>query len=42
VREGFRTRLLLDLTVGVAPETVVAALEEMRAAGVEIVESTDT
>jgi nicotinamidase/pyrazinamidase len=41
VREGFRTRLLLDLTVGVAPETVVAALEEMRAAGVEIVESTD-
>jgi nicotinamidase/pyrazinamidase len=41
VREGFHTRLLLDLSVGVAPVTVVAALEEMRAAGVEIVESTD-
>lgn len=41
VREGFRTRLLLDLTVGVAPETVVAALEEMRAAGVGIIESAD-
>jgi nicotinamidase/pyrazinamidase len=41
VREGFRTRLLLDLTVGVAPETVVAALEELRGAGVEIVQSDD-
>lgn len=37
VREGFRTRLLVDLTVGVAPETTAAALEELEAAGVEIV-----
>ena len=37
VEAGFRTRLLVDLTVGVAPETTAAALEEMAAAGVEIV-----
>jgi nicotinamidase/pyrazinamidase len=37
VRHGFRTRLLVDLTVGVAPETTAAALEELDAAGVEIV-----
>ena len=35
--EGFRTRLLIDLTVGVAAETTAAALEELAAAGVEIV-----
>ncbi|WP_374982995.1 isochorismatase family protein [Streptomyces fradiae] len=34
VAEGFRTRVLLDLTAGVAPETTRAALEELRAAGV--------
>lgn len=41
VAGGLDTRLLVDLTVGVAPETTVAALEEMAAAGVEIIESTD-
>ncbi|MQS06365.1 isochorismatase family protein [Streptomyces alkaliphilus] len=35
-REGFRTRVLLDLTAGVAPHTVERALEEMREAGVEL------
>ncbi|HEY8373309.1 MAG TPA: nicotinamidase [Pseudonocardiaceae bacterium] len=34
VREGFETRVLLDLTVGVAPETVRTALDQMREAGV--------
>ena len=33
---GFTTRVLLDLTAGVAPETTAKAVEEMRAAGVEI------
>jgi nicotinamidase/pyrazinamidase len=36
VREGFRTRVLLPLTAGVARETTDSALEEMRAAGVEL------
>jgi nicotinamidase/pyrazinamidase len=31
---GFATRVLLDLTAGVAADTVVAALDEMRTAGV--------
>ncbi|MCE1178524.1 MAG: isochorismatase family protein [Micrococcales bacterium] len=35
-RAGFDTRVLLDLTAGVAPETTAAALEEMRAAGVSV------
>lgn len=35
-REGFRTRVLLDLTAGVAAETTDRALEELRAAGVEL------
>ncbi len=35
-REGFQTRLLSDLVVGVAPETSDAALAEMQAAGVGI------
>ncbi|GHH13041.1 MULTISPECIES: isochorismatase family protein [Streptomyces] len=35
-REGFRTQVLLDLTAGVAPETTEGALEELRAAGVEL------
>ncbi|WKX70589.1 nicotinamidase [Streptomyces sp. XD-27] len=34
--EGFRTQVLLDLTAGVAPETTQRALEELRAAGVEL------
>lgn len=36
-REGFGTRVLLDLTAGVAPATTAAALDEMRSAGVELV-----
>ncbi|MFF4869844.1 nicotinamidase [Streptomyces sp. NPDC090109] len=35
-REGFRTHVLLDLTAGVAEETTERALEELRAAGVEL------
>ncbi|QKV94724.1 nicotinamidase [Streptomyces sp. NA02950] len=35
-REGFATRVLLDLTAGVAERTTRSALEEMRAAGVEL------
>ncbi|MCU1461143.1 MAG: nicotinamidase [Acidimicrobiales bacterium] len=38
VRAGFDVRLLGDLVAGVAPDTSSAALEELRAAGVEIVE----
>jgi nicotinamidase/pyrazinamidase len=34
---GFRTKVLLDLTAGVAPETVRTALAEMQSAGVDIV-----
>ena len=36
VRAGFSTRVLLDLTAGVDPETVREALAEMAAAGVEL------
>jgi nicotinamidase/pyrazinamidase len=35
-REGFRTRVLLDLTAGVAKETTERALEELQAAGVTL------
>ncbi|MFD7644187.1 isochorismatase family protein [Kitasatospora sp. NPDC059795] len=35
-REGFATRVLLDLTAGVAPATTAAALDELRGAGVEL------
>ncbi len=41
VAGGFRTRLLVDLTVGVAPESTAAAIDEMAGAGVEIVHSND-
>jgi nicotinamidase/pyrazinamidase len=34
VREGFRTRVLLPLTAGVAEGTTAAALEQLRTAGV--------
>jgi len=34
VREGFTTRVLLDLTAGVAKETTEAALEQLQTAGV--------
>ncbi|MDQ4032224.1 MAG: nicotinamidase [Actinomycetota bacterium] len=36
VREGFDTRVLLNLTPGVAPETTETALEQMRHAGVAL------
>lgn len=36
-REGFQTRVLVDLTAGVAAETTAAALDGMRSAGVELV-----
>ncbi len=39
VGAGFTTRVLLDLTAGVAPESTAKAVEDMRAAGVEIGES---
>ena len=35
-RHGFITRVLLSLTAGVHPATTAAALDEMRAAGVEL------
>jgi nicotinamidase/pyrazinamidase len=35
-REGFTTHVLLDLTAGVAEATTERALEELRAAGVEL------
>jgi nicotinamidase/pyrazinamidase len=35
-REGFRTRVLLDLTAGVAPATTRDAVERMREAGVDL------
>ncbi|MFE3460189.1 isochorismatase family protein [Nocardiopsis aegyptia] len=34
--EGFRTRVLLDLTAGVGAATVESALEQLRGAGVEL------
>jgi nicotinamidase/pyrazinamidase len=36
VEEGFATRVLLDLTAGVAPDSTAKAIEDLRAAGVEI------
>lgn len=38
VRNGYRVRLLVQMCAGVAEETTKAALEEMRAAGVEIID----
>ncbi|HVU91153.1 MAG TPA: isochorismatase family protein [Jatrophihabitans sp.] len=35
-RQGFRATVRLDLTAGVAPGTVAAALDELRAAGVQL------
>jgi nicotinamidase/pyrazinamidase len=37
VNAGFRTRLLVDLTAGVAPDTTEKAIEELSAAGVEVI-----
>ena len=36
-RDGFATRVLLGLTVGVTPESTANAIDEMSAAGVELV-----
>src|ERR687894_1966785 len=36
VAEGFRTRVLLDLTAGVAEGTTEAALDQLRTAGVQL------
>ncbi len=36
-RGGFATRLLVGLTAGVAPDSTAKAIEDLRAAGVEIV-----
>jgi len=33
---GFSTRVLLDLTAGVAPDTTAEAVEDLRAVGVEV------
>lgn len=35
-RAGFATRVLLDLTAGVAPESTAKAIEDLHAAGVEL------
>ncbi|HZM78241.1 MAG TPA: nicotinamidase [Candidatus Limnocylindrales bacterium] len=35
-REGFHTKVLVDLTAGVAPETTARALDEMRASGIAL------
>ena len=40
VHAGLRTRVLVDLTAGVAPESTAAALAEMRSAGVDLVRAT--
>jgi nicotinamidase/pyrazinamidase len=37
VAAGFSTRVLRDLTAGVAPKSTATAIEDMRAAGVQIV-----
>jgi nicotinamidase/pyrazinamidase len=36
-RAGFGTRVLVDLTAGVSPDSTAAALAEMHGAGVELV-----
>src|SRR5580693_10190095 len=36
VRTGFGTRVLLDLTAGVAPESTAKAISDLRAAGVDL------
>lgn len=41
-RAGFTTRVLIDLTAGIAPASTAAALDAMRAAGVEVVDSVTT
>lgn len=41
VRDGFDTRVLLDLTAGVSPESTRAAVDAMRAAGAQVVTATE-
>jgi nicotinamidase/pyrazinamidase len=41
VKQGLRTRLRFDLVAGVAPDSTAAAIDEMQAAGVEIVAAED-
>jgi nicotinamidase/pyrazinamidase len=41
-RAGFATRVLQDLTAGVAPESTARAISELRDAGVEITSATTT
>ena len=36
VAAGFRTRVLIDYTVGVAPHTVASTLDDFQRAGVEV------
>ncbi|MCV7413011.1 pyrazinamidase PncA [Mycobacterium florentinum] len=37
-RNGLRTRVLVDLTAAVAPSSVAQAMDEMRSAGIELIE----
>jgi len=37
-KAGFKTRVLVDLTAGVAPESTAKALDNLRTAGVELVD----
>jgi nicotinamidase/pyrazinamidase len=37
VTAGFDTRVLLDLTAGVAPQTTAAAIDQLTAAGADLV-----
>ena len=39
IRGGFATRVLLPLTIGVAPDTTAQALDELRTAGAELATS---
>ena len=38
-RAGFATRVLLDLTAGVAPESSAKAIEDLRGDGVEVADT---
>jgi nicotinamidase/pyrazinamidase len=35
-RAGWRTRVLLDLTAGIGPESIARAIEDLRAGGVDL------
>ena len=37
LREGFTTRVLLDLCAGVAPDSTAAAIDELRTAGAQLI-----